>query len=104
MKRLIMMAAALAAIMGSATVAGAANYEYMIDHGTPGVISSVSGKARLVLLADGDCASVAYEVIADSVKSLSGSMDLTHEVSLPLDLTTVTLSCAQDGIKARIQR
>jgi len=98
------MVAALAMLSGIATVAAAANYEYMIDHGTPGVISSVSGKARLVLLADGDCAAVRYEIIADSVKSLTGSMNLTNAVSLPLDLTTVTLSCAQDGIKAHIER
>ena len=103
MKRL-MMITALGMMTGSATLAVAASYDYMIDHGTPGVIASVSGKARLVLRADGDCSSVSYEVIADGVKSLSGSMDLTHELSLPLDLTTVTLSCAQEGIRAQIRR
>ena len=89
-------------LMPWAQAAQAANYEYMIDHGTPGVIASASKMARLVLKGSGDCSSVPYEVIADGVKSLTGSMDLRKPLSLPLDLTTVTLSCSAAGIKAVI--
>jgi len=85
-----------------ATPALAAKYAYMIDHGTPGVISSASKMARLVLKASGDCSNIPYEVITDGVKSPSGSLDLRHDVSLPLDLTTIQLSCSDKGVTARI--
>jgi len=85
-----------------ATPAFAGKYSYMIDHGTPGVIASESKMARIVLKASGDCKNIPYEVITDGVKSLSGSFDLTHPLSLPLDLTTVTLSCSDKGVSASI--
>jgi len=43
-------------------------------------------------------------VITDGVKSLSGNMNLNKPLSLPLDLTTVTLSCSAEGVKAVIHR
>jgi len=82
--------------------ASASTYTYMIDHGTPGVISSASKMARIVIIGSGDCAQVPYNIIADGVSSLSGKLDLTHEVSFPLDLTVVTLSCSEKGIKADV--
>ena len=93
----------LLSIMLSGTIeASASSYTYMIDHGTPGVISSASKMARIVLIGSGDCAQVPYNIIADGVSSLSGKLDLTHEVSFPLDLTVVTLSCSKKGIKADV--
>jgi len=86
------------------TTAAAAEYAYTIDHGTPGVISSASKMARIVLIGSGDCRSIPYEVITDGVKSLSGNMNLNKPLSLPLDLTTVTLSCSAEGVKAVIHR
>jgi len=95
---------AAAAVMCACGSAAAAEYAYIIDHGTPGVISSESKMARIVLVGTGDCSNIPYEVITDGVKSLSGSMDLTKPLSLPLDLTTVTLSCSTFGVKAVINR
>ncbi|OIO72170.1 MAG: hypothetical protein AUJ57_06245 [Zetaproteobacteria bacterium CG1_02_53_45] len=84
--------------------AQAGEYVYTIDHGTPGVIASESKMARIVLSGSGNCAAIPYEVIADGVKSLSGSLNLSKPLSLPLDFTTVTLSCSHDGIKAAINK
>ena len=84
------------------TPALAAKYTYMIDHGTPGVIASSSKMARIVLQATGDCNNIPYEIIADGVKSVSGSLDLSQPLSLPLDLTTVSLSCSDKGVTASI--
>ncbi len=85
-----------------ATTALAARYTYMIDHGTPGVITSASKMARIVLQASGDCRHIPYEIITDGVKSLGGELDLSRELSLPLDLTTVSLSCSDQGVTAKI--
>jgi len=102
MLKSIMLAAAM--LLLTAATASAAEYAYTIDHGTPGVISSESKMARIVLVGSGDCSSIPYEVITDGVKSLSGNMDLRKTLSLPLDLTTVTLSCSAFGVKAVINR
>jgi len=80
----------------------AAKYTYMIDHGTPGVIASKSKMARLVLQANGNCAAIPYEVITDGVKSITGLMDLSKPLSMPLDMTTVTLACDNAGVSAKI--
>jgi len=80
----------------------AAKYSYLIDHGTPGVIASKSKMARLVLKANGNCAAIPYQVIADGVKSLTGTMDLSKTLSMPLDMTTVTLGCTAEGVTALI--
>jgi len=84
--------------------ANAATYTYGIDHGTPGVIASESKMARLVIIASGDCNKIPYEVIADGVKSLAGEFDLIKPLSLPLDFTTITLSCDKEGVKASINK
>jgi len=89
-------------LVSFATPALAAKYSYMIDHGTPGVIASQSKMARIVLKATGDCKNIPYEVITDGVKSISGSFDLSHGLSLPLDMTTVSLSCSDKGVTASI--
>jgi len=102
MLRKIILAAST--LLFTATTASAAEYAYVIDHGTPGVISSESKMARIVLIGSGDCSSIPYEVITDGVKSLSGSMDLSKPLSLPLDLTTVNLSCSSAGVTAKINR
>ncbi|MDX8406713.1 MAG: hypothetical protein R8K50_11265 [Mariprofundus sp.] len=94
----------LALLSLPAISASAATYTYGIDHGTPGVIASESKMARLVIIASGDCSNIPYEVIADGVKSLSGHFDLKKPLSLPLDFTTVTLSCDQEGVKASISK
>lgn len=88
----------------STASATAAEYAYLIDHGTPGVISSESKMARIVLIGSGDCSSIPYEVITDGVKSLTGAMNLSKPLSMPLDLTTVNLSCSSEGVTARINR
>lgn len=95
---------AAAAMMFACGSAAAAEYAYIIDHGTPGVISSESKMARIVLVGSGDCRNIPYEVITDGVKSLSGTMNLSKPLSLPLDLTTVGLSCSDEGVKAVINR
>ncbi|NWF38827.1 hypothetical protein F3F96_06730 [Mariprofundus sp. NF] len=102
MLRKILLAAT--ALLFTATTASAAEYAYVIDHGTPGVISSESKMARIVLVGSGDCSKIPYEVITDGVKSLSGTMNLSKPLSLPLDLTTVGLSCSAEGVKAVINR
>jgi len=88
----------------AATAAHATQYSYMIDHGTPGVIASESKMARIVLQASGNCRDIPYEVITDGVKSLKGSLNLSMPLSLPLDFTTVTLSCSMKGVKAVINQ
>jgi len=85
---------------GAQAIAG--KYSYLIDHGTPGVIASESKMARLVLQANGDCSAIPYEVITDGVKSIKGTMNLVKALSMPLDMTTVTLSCNQEGVSAII--
>jgi len=94
----------LPVLMFSVTTALAASYTYQIDHGTPGVIASNSKMARLVLIGSGDCSSIPYNIIADGVKSLGGTLDLSRQVSFPLDFTTVTLSCSKAGIKAVVSK
>jgi len=94
----------LAVLMLCATTASAAGYSYNIDHGTPAVIASNSKMARLVIISSGDCASIPYDIIADGVKSLHGTLDLRKPVSFPLDFTTVKLSCSRVGIKADVSR
>jgi len=94
----------LALLSLPAMTATAATYTYTIDHGTPGVIASESKMARLVIIASGDCSNIPYEVIADGVKSLSGHFDLKKTLSLPLDFTTVTLSCDSKGVNAAIDK
>jgi len=101
MKRFTIILSAIL-LAGYATPVLAAKYSYMIDHGTPGVIASKSKMARIVLKATGDCKNIPYEIITDGVKSLTGSFDLSHEVSLPLDMTTVSLSCSDKGVTASI--
>jgi len=102
MMRKYILAAACAMCASISMEAKASSYTYTIDHGTPGVIASESKMARLVLNASGDCSSIPYEVIADGVKSLRGSFNLQKPLSLPLDFTTVTLSCSELGVKAVI--
>lgn len=92
----------LTALFLASATAQAVEYSYTIDHGTPGVITSGSKMARLVLIGTGDCSAIPYEVITDGVKSLTGTMDLTTQRSMPLDLTTLTLSCNKEGIVAKI--
>lgn len=81
----------------------ATDIEYMIDHGTPGVITSNSKMSRIVLNATGDCSKIPYEVITDGVKSLTGTLNLTKPLSLPLDFTTLTLSCSDQGVSAKVK-
>jgi len=96
--------AALLALLPLSGQAVAGEYVYTIDHGTPGVIASESKMARLVIVASGNCAAIPYDVIADGVKSLSGTFNLSKPLSLPLDFTTITLSCSRDGVKAAINK
>ncbi len=96
--------ASLLAFLPLSGQALAGEYVYTIDHGTPGVIASESKMARIVLIASGNCAAIPYEVITDGVKSLSGSLNLSKPLSLPLDFTTITLSCSMDGVKAVINQ
>jgi len=94
----------LLALFTLASEASATGYSYLIDHGTPGVIASNSKMARLVIIGSGDCTSIPYDIIADGVKSLHGTLNLTNPVSFPLDFTTVTLSCTKAGIKADVSK
>jgi len=90
-------------MLGAAT-ASATGYSYLIDHGTPGVLASNSKMARLVIIGSGDCTSIPYDIIADGVKSLHGTLNLSSPVSFPLDFTTVKLSCSKAGIKANVSK
>lgn len=103
MKRMLpIVAGSMLAVCAMGGTAVAKTYTSMTDHGTPGVISSESGKARLVIAPAGDCRQVTYDLVVDGVKSLSGTLDLSVARSMPLDFTTVTLSCTQAGVKAEI--
>jgi len=99
--------ATTALLLGSfAATAHAAGKElsYSIDHGTVGVVASGSGKARLVLQANGNCRAIPYAVIADSVLAVNGTFDLSRERSMPLDFTNVTLSCNEAGVQVKVQQ
>ncbi len=104
MFRKILLCSSLLALFPLAGQATASSYSYMIDHGTPGVIASNSKMARLVIIGSGDCTSVPYDIIADGVKSLHGTLNLIKPVSFPLDFTTVSLSCTKAGIKANVSK
>jgi len=93
-----------AALTLFAAPAQAKSLTYSIDHGTVGVISSGSAKARLVLQPAGQCAKVAYSVIADGVLAAQGTFDLSKARSMPLDYTMVTLSCGDGGITAEVNQ
>ncbi|MDQ6968079.1 MAG: hypothetical protein Q9M14_05280 [Mariprofundaceae bacterium] len=95
---------ALPCMMFGTLSASASTYSYMIDHGTPGVITSDSKMVRLVLIGSGDCREIPYNIIADGVSSLSGKLDLSKEVSFPMDFTVITLSCSKAGIKATLSK
>ena len=95
---------AATALLFTSGAANAGEYAYTIDHGTPGVISSESKMARIVLVGSGDCSKIPFEVITDGVKSLSGEMNLSKPLSLPLDLTTIHLSCSAEGVTAKVKR
>jgi len=99
-----LMVFALPALLLGGVSASANGYSYHIDHGTPGVIASNSKMARLVIISSGDCSSVPYNIIADGVKSLAGTLNLNTPASFPLDFTTVTLSCSKEGIQADVSR
>jgi len=97
----------IAMLLGSfATTAHAGGkvLAYSIDHGTVGVIASGSGKARLVVQANGDCRNVPYSVVADGVLAFKGSFDLARERSMPLDYTNVTLSCNTSGVQVKVEQ
>lgn len=102
LKRLFILALPLMFLGG--INASATTYSYMIDHGTPGVITSDSKMVRLVLIGSGDCREIPYNIIADGVSSLSGKLDLRKEVSFPMDFTVITLSCSKVGIKATLSK
>jgi len=93
-----------AALMLLSSPAQAKSLTYIIDHGTVGVISSGSGKARLVVQPDRQCSKVAYSVIADGVMAAQGSFDLSKPRSMPLDYTVVTLSCSEGGVTAEVNQ
>jgi len=104
LKKLTQCALAALCFGVSAGASAASTYTYNIDHGTPGVIASNSKMARVVLIGSGDCTSIPYHIIADGVKSLGGTLDLSKPVSFPLDFTTVTLSCSTAGITAVVSK
>ena len=96
--------APLAVLMLLATPVQAKSLTYSIDHGTVGVISSGSEKARLVIQPSSQCARVAYSVIADGVMAAQGTFDLSKPRSMPLDYTVVTLSCSEEGVTAEVNQ
>jgi len=106
MKHRLILASTLLLLGSFAATAHAAGKElaYSIDHGTVGVVASASGKARLVLQANGNCRAIPYTVIADSVLAINGSFDLSKERSMPLDFTNVTLACNEAGVQVKVQQ
>jgi hypothetical protein len=91
-------------ILFSASAHAAKTLTYTIDHGTVGVITSDTEKARLVIQANGNCKAIPYSVVTDGVLAISGSFDLTKAVSMPLDYTGVTLSCSDKAVTARVDQ
>ncbi|HXH71316.1 MAG TPA: hypothetical protein VNI58_00670 [Mariprofundaceae bacterium] len=106
MNRHLAISLALVGLCAAATPAHAGGkvLEYVIDHGTVGVIASASGKARLIVQANGNCRAIPYSVVADSVLAITGSFDLSKERVMPLDYTNVTLSCSEAGVKVKVEQ
>lgn len=97
----------LAMLLGSFATpahAGGKQLAYSIDHGTVGVIASGTGKARLVVQANGNCRAIPYSVVTDGVLAISGSFDLSKSRSMPLDYTNVTLSCNESGVQVQVEQ
>jgi hypothetical protein len=94
----------LACLILFSASAHAKTLTYTIDHGTVGVITSGSGKARLVIQASGDCKVTPYSVVTDGVLAISGNFNLTRALSMPLDYTEVTLSCSDKEVTAVVNQ
>ena len=94
----------LASMTMFAALADAKSLVYTIDHGTVGVITSGTEKARLVIQANGNCKAIPYSVVADGVLAISGTFDLTKTLSMPLDYTGVTLSCSDKAVNAEVEQ
>lgn len=86
------------------SLADAKSLTYTIDHGTVGVITSGTEKARLVIQANGNCKAIPYSVVADGVLAISGTFDLTKSLSMPIDYTDVTLSCSDKAVNAEVEQ
>lgn len=93
----------LSLLLFSAT-ADAKALTYTIDPGTVGVISSGSGKVRLVIQPGRNCREVPYSVVADGVLASKGEFNLTSPLSMPLDYTVVKLSCSDKGVAAEVSQ
>jgi hypothetical protein len=91
----------LASLTLFASLADAKTVTYTIDHGTVGVITSGTNKARLIIQANGNCKAIPYSIVADGVLAAKGTFDLSHELSMPLDYTGVTLSCSEKEVTAK---
>ena len=94
----------LISITAFAATAQAKSLVYTIDHGTVGVITSGTEKARLVIQANGNCKAIPYSVVADGVLAISGTFDLSKPVSMPLDYTGVSLSCSDKAVNAEVEQ
>jgi len=94
----------LISITAFAASAHAKSLVYTIDHGTVGVITSGTEKARLVIQANGNCKAIPYSVVADGVLAISGTFNLTTTLSMPLDYTGVTLSCSDKAVNAEVEQ
>jgi len=94
----------LISITAFAATANAKSLVYTIDHGTVGVITSGTEKARLVIQANGNCKEIPYSVVADGVLAISGTFNLTKTLSMPLDYTGVTLSCSDMAVTANVEQ
>jgi hypothetical protein len=94
----------LASLTLFAAVADAKSLTYTIDHGTVGVITSGTEKARLVIQANGNCKAIPYSVVTDGVLAISGTFDLSKTLSMPLDYTGVTLSCSDKAVTAEAEQ
>ncbi len=94
----------LISITAFAATAHAKSLVYTIDHGTVGVITSGTEKARLVIQANGNCKSISYSVVTDGVLAISGTFNLTNTLTMPLDYTVVTLSCSDKAVSAEVEQ
>lgn len=94
----------LASLTLFASLADAKSLTYTIDHGTVGVITSGTEKARLVIQASGNCKAIPYSVVTDGVLAISGTFDLSKPVSMPIDYTGVTLSCSDKAVNAEVEQ
>jgi len=96
--------ATIFALLLFSAAADAKALTYTIDPGTVGVITSGSGKVRLIIQPGRNCREIPYSIVADGVLASKGEFNLTSPLSMPLDYTVVKLSCSESGVAAEVSQ